>query len=163
MAMASLQDLYVHELRDLYNAEQQLTKALPKMAEAASSEELRQAFTEHLDQTNHQISRLEQIFEQLGTSAKGIKCEAMEGLISEGESMLRETEDPMLRDAALVAAAQRVEHYEIAGYGSARTHARHLGQDQAVKLLQETLDEEKEADAKLTKLAEPEINEQAVS
>jgi len=157
-----MDDLLLEELRDLYDAEKQLTKALPKMAKAATSEELRAAFEEHLQQTEGQVERLEQIFEQLGEKATGKKCAAMSGLIKEGEEVASETDDDSVRDAGLIAAAQKVEHYEISGYGSVRTHAQLLGHDQAVRLLQETLDEEKETDEKLNDLAESMINEEAM-
>src|SRR5581483_6942959 len=149
MKMKSLQDLFVDELRDLYSAENQLVKALPKMVKAASSPELQAAFQEHLEVTKGQVNRLEKIFEQLDTRAKGKKCMGMEGLIEEGKEIMEEDATPEVLDAALIGAAQRVEHYEIAGYGSARAHAERLGFDEAATLLQETLDEEAEADKKL--------------
>ena len=154
MQLETLQDLYVEELRDIYNAENQLVKALPKMAEGASSDELRQGFEEHLEQTKGHAERIEQIFEQLGEKVKGKKCKAMEGLVKEGAETLEEDMNEDVKDAALIAAAQRVEHYEIAGYGTARTYANLLGHDEAVSLLEQTLEEEKETDAKLTQLAE---------
>ncbi|MDY3556816.1 ferritin-like domain-containing protein [Gemmata sp. JC717] len=163
MALDSLHDLYVEELKDLYNAENQLLKALPRMAKAASSEELKAAFTEHLAVTQKQVERLEQIFEGLGVSPKGKKCKAMEGLIEEGKEIMQEDGDPSVIDAALIAAAQRVEHYEMAGYGCVRTFANLLGYGDAEALLQETLDEEGEADKKLTELAETVINVEAES
>jgi ferritin-like metal-binding protein YciE len=162
MKMESMQDLLVHELRDLYNAEQQIVKALPKMAKAATSDELKSAFTEHLEQTEVQIERLEQVFEKLDMAAKGKKCKAVEGLIEEGKEIISEKSDPAVKDAALIAAAQRVEHYEIAGYGCARTYARLLGQEDIAELLQQTLDEEGETDKKLTQIAESSINVEAV-
>jgi ferritin-like metal-binding protein YciE len=162
MKMESMQDLLVHELRDLYNAEQQIVKALPKMAKAASSEELKNAFTEHLQQTEVQIERLEEVFEKLDMAAKGKKCKAVEGLIEEGKEIISEKSDPAVKDAALIGAAQRVEHYEIAGYGCARTYARLLGQEDIAELLQQTLDEEGETDKKLTQIAESSINVEAV-
>jgi len=155
VAVESLNDLFVEQLRDLYDAENQLIKALPKMAKGANSEELRHGFEEHLEQTKGHAQRIEQIFEQLGEKARGKKCKAMEGLIKEGSETLEEdisNED--VKDAAIIAAAQRVEHYEIAGYGTARTFANLLGQQEAVSLLEQTLQEEKETDAKLTELAE---------
>ena len=161
MAVESLHDLYVEELRDLYNAENQLLKALPRMAKAASHEDLKAAFTEHLEVTRGQVERLERIFKDLGEKAKGKKCKAMEGLIEEGKELLEEDIDPMVLDAGLIAAAQRVEHYEMAGYGCVRTFARLLGYDKAADLLQETLDEEGEADETLTELAETIINVEA--
>ncbi|AWM41557.1 hypothetical protein GobsT_73830 [Gemmata obscuriglobus] len=163
MALDSLHDLYVEELKDLYNAENQLLKALPRMAKAASSGELKAAFTEHLTATQKQVERLEQIFEGLGVSPKGKKCKAMEGLIEEGKEVMQEDGDPSVIDAALIAAAQRVEHYEMAGYGCVRTFANLLGYGDAEALLQETLDEEGEADKKLTELAETVINVEAES
>lgn len=160
MSVGSLHDLYVDELKDLYNAENQLLKALPKMAKAASSDELRTAFEDHLEETRGQVRRLERIFKKLDTSPKGKKCKAMEGLVEEGKEVMEEAEPPVL-DAALIAAAQRVEHYEMAGYGCVRTFARLLGYDDAADLLQETLDEEGAADKKLTELAETIINVEA--
>jgi ferritin-like metal-binding protein YciE len=149
----SLQELYVDELRDLYDAENQLTKALPKMAEGATSDELREGFKEHLEQTRGHVQRLEQIFERLGEKPKGKKCKGMEGLIKEGSEVLDEDIEEDTHDAAIIGAAQRVEHYEIAGYGTARTHAELLGRDEDVELLEQTLEEEKETDEKLTQLA----------
>jgi ferritin-like metal-binding protein YciE len=157
----TMDDLLLDELRDLYDAEKQLTKALPKMAKASTSEELRAAFEEHLQQTQGHVERLDQIFEQLGHKSSGKKCAAMSGLIKEGEDVASDTDDDSVRDAGLIAAAQKVEHYEISGYGSVRAHAQMLGHDQAVRLLAETLDEEKETDQKLNDLAESMINEQA--
>lgn len=153
MAVASLQDLYVEELRDLYNAESQIAKALPKMAKVASNEELRAAFQEHLTVTEQQIERLEQIFETLGKSPKGKKCMGMEGLLAEGKEHMAEVKKGDTLDAALIGAAQKVEHYEIAGYGTARSFAETLGRQEDAQLLQETLDEEAETDDKLTEIA----------
>ena len=161
MPLDSLHNLYVDELKDLYNAENQLLKALPKMAKAATAPELKDAFTEHLEVTRKQVERLEQIFTELGVSPKGKKCKAMEGLIEEGKEIMEEDGDPSVIDAALIAAAQRVEHYEMAGYGCVRTFANLLGYEDAEALLQETLDEEGEADKKLTELAETVINVEA--
>ena len=162
MKLDSMRDLLIHELRDLYSAENQIIKALPKMAKAASSEELRQAFEEHLEQTKGQVERLDQIFESLEVSSRGPKCKAMEGLIEEGKELLEEEDvDEAVLDAALIAAAQRVEHYEIAGYGCARTFARLLGEEEAADLLQMTLDEEADTDKRLTDIAEN-INVEAV-
>jgi len=162
MSLASLYDLYVDELKDLYSAEGQLLKALPKMARAASAPALKAAFQEHLEVTRGQVERLEEVFEGLGVSPRGKKCKAMEGLIAEGEERLSaEDADPDVRDAALIAAAQRVEHYEIAGYGCVRTFAGLLGYEESAALLQKTLDEEAEADEKLTDLAETVINVKA--
>lgn len=158
----SLQDLYKMELADLYDAEQQIIKALPKMIDGATSEELKDALNEHLDVTKEQASRLEQIFEQMGEKPKREKCKGMQGVITEGSDLLEEIKDDDLRDAAIISAAQRVEHYEMAGYGTARTYAQLLGEDQAAKLLQQTLDEEKEADQKLTDLA-GELNAEAMN
>jgi ferritin-like metal-binding protein YciE len=156
----SLRELYVDELRDLYNAETQLTKALPKMAKASSSSELRQAFEEHLRQTSEQVSRLEQIFEMLGEKPTGKKCLGMEGLVKEGAETMKEDYEDAIMDAALIGAGQRVEHYEIAGYGTVREFAQLLGEDEHVSLLEQTLEEEKQTDEKLTQLAE-DINSQA--
>jgi ferritin-like metal-binding protein YciE len=153
MKLEGLQDLYIAELKDLYSAENQLVKALPKMAKAASSPELRAAFEEHLEETRGQVDRLGKVFKELSDSPKGKKCKAMEGLIEEGSEMMEEDAPPEVMDAALIAAAQRVEHYEIAGYGTVRTYAELLGFAKAAKLLQETLDEESAADTKLTELA----------
>jgi ferritin-like metal-binding protein YciE len=162
MKLETLEDLLIHELKDLYNAETQLLKALPKMAKAASNEELRDSFNEHAKVTEKQVERLEQIFDEMGKNPKGKKCQAMEGLIEEGQEVIKEKKmDPDVRDAALIAAAQRVEHYEIAGYGSARTFAGLVGNDRAKNLLQETLDEESETDRRLTELAESTINPRA--
>ena len=154
MKLESLHDLFIEQLKDLYSAETQLTKALPKMAKAASSEELRSAFEEHLEVTRQHLSRLEQVFQELGENPKGQKCKGMEGLIKEGEEAIEEDMEDAVRDAALIAAAQRVEHYEIAGYGTVRTYAKLLGHDQAADLLQQTLNEEGDADKALTGLAE---------
>lgn len=160
MPNGSLRQLYINELKDLYSAETQLTKALPKMAKAASNTELRQAFEEHLRQTSEHVSRLEEIFEMLEEKATGKKCLGMEGLVKEGtEAMEEEYEDAVL-DAAIIGAAQRVEHYEIAGYGTAREFAQLLGESEHVSLLEQTLEEEKQTDEKLTRLA-GEINPQA--
>lgn len=149
----SIEKLFVEELRDLYSAENQITKALPKMANAATSKELKQAFENHLRETEGQIERLEQICRILGTSPKGKTCEGMKGVIDEGNSMLKDAEQGSVRDAALISAAQRVEHYEMAAYGTVRTYAQQLGQSQCAKLLEETLEEEKAADHKLTSIA----------
>jgi ferritin-like metal-binding protein YciE len=157
---SSLQDLYVDELRDLYNAETQLVKALPKMAKAASNDQLREAFQEHLRQTSEHVSRLEQIFEQLGEKASGKKCLGMEGLVKEGSETMKEDYLEDVKDAAIIGAAQRVEHYEMAGYGTVRAFAELLGETEHVSLLEKTLEEEKQADEKLTELAE-EINPKA--
>jgi ferritin-like metal-binding protein YciE len=155
-----LQQLYIAELRDLYSAENQLTEALPKMAKSASHAQLQSAFQEHLQQTKGHIERLEMIFQNLGVQPGGKTCKAMKGIISEGEEMIKETEGGA-RDAGLISAAQRVEHYEIAGYGTVRTYANTLGHADAAKLLQSTLNEEAKTDEKLTKLAETVCNLEA--
>jgi ferritin-like metal-binding protein YciE len=162
MKMQFLRDLYIEQLQDLYNAENQLIKALPKMAKGATSEGLRDAIREHLEVTRSQASRLEEIFSKLEENPKGKKCKGMEGLVEEGAEVLEEDMEDEVRDAALIAAAQRVEHYEIAGYGTVRTYATLLGDDEAAQVLQEILDEEKQADTKLTSLAE-EINVDATA
>lgn len=153
MNMESLRDLYVEELKDLYSAENQILKALPKMIKAATSPELKAGFEEHLQQTRGQVGRLEKIFKQLDESPKGKKCKGMEGLLEEGKELMEEDAEPEVLDAGLIAAAQHVEHYEIAGYGCVRTYAELLGDKTAANLLQETLDEEKETDEKLTMIA----------
>ena len=159
--MESLEELLQEELKDIYNAEKQLTKALPKMAKKAGAAELKQAFAEHLAQTERQIERLEEVFEQLGMPARGKKCEAMENLIAEGEEMVAEIDDDDTRDAALIASAQKVEHYEIASYGTARTWANLLGKSEVAALLEETLEEEKQTDQNLTSIAESFVNAEA--
>jgi len=161
MKLESLHDLYVDELKDLYSAESQLMKALPKMARAANTPELRDAFEEHLEQTRMHAQRLEDIFGGLDTKPKGKKCVGMEGLIEESKELLQQEAENGVRDAGLIGAAQRVEHYEIAGYGTARTHAEQLGYTRAAELLQQTLDEEAAADEKLTHLATQFVNRQA--
>ena len=163
MKLESLQDLYVDELKDLYSAEHQLLKALPKMAKAASAPELAKAFTDHLEETKGQVERLDKIFKKLDVSPKGKTCKAMEGLLAEGKEVMAEDADPTVMDAALIASAQRVEHYEMAGYGCVRTFARLLGYGDEADLLQQTLNEEGSADKKLTKLAETVINAEAVA
>ena len=157
----SLDDLLLLEMDDLYDAEKQLCKALPQMAEAATSPALKQAFEEHFQQTQRQVSRLEQAFVDLGKPGGKQTCNAMKGLIKEGSDIIDATGSAEIKDAALISAAQRVEHYEIAGYGSARTFAQHLGHGNVVRLLQSTLDEEKETDSRLTQLAEANINVRA--
>jgi ferritin-like metal-binding protein YciE len=155
-------DLFEHELKDLYSAEKQLTKALPKMAKASTNEQLKEAFESHLEETEAQIKRLEKIFKQLDISFGRVeKCKAMEGLIEEGKEIMEEGLEPEVLDAALICAAQRVEHYEIAGYGCARTFAQQLGYGAIAELLQETLDEEGNADKKLTEIAEAVVNQEA--
>jgi ferritin-like metal-binding protein YciE len=151
---SSLTELFQDELRDLYDAENQIVKALPKMAEAASDEELASAFQQHLEVTKKQVKRLEKVFQQLGIKPQGKTCEGMQGLLKEGEKMMQEIEKSPVLDAALIGAAQKVEHYEISGYGTVRTMAEILGQSDAAELLEETLDEEKETDENLTELAE---------
>lgn len=162
MKMTTLGDLLAHEIKDLYSAEKQLAKALPKMAKAASTDELRQAFETHLEETEEHVNRLEQAFEKLELPARGHKCKAMEGLLAEGQEILEMEMEDSFRDAALIAAAQRVEHYEIAGYGCARTFAELLGHSDIAKLLQETLDEEKATDEKLTQIAMDTVNQEAM-
>jgi ferritin-like metal-binding protein YciE len=162
MKLDTLQQLYIDELRDLYNAENQLLKALPKMAKAASSEDLKDAFEKHLEQTKGHVERLEQVFEQLGEKPKGKTCRAMKGLIEEGSEILKEGGEQSVVDAGIIVAAQKVEHYEIAGYGSVRTFAHLLGQNKAAELLQATLDEESETNELLNRLAESIINPDAV-
>jgi ferritin-like metal-binding protein YciE len=159
--METLHDLYVEELKDLYSAEKQLLRALPKMAKKASHDQLRTAFEEHLEITKEQVSRLETIFDDLERSPRGKKCRGMEGLIEEGQEMMAEDAEPDVMDAALISAAQKVEHYEIAGYGTARTMAEQLGLSKHSRLLQQTLDEEGEADKKLTQIAEARVNIEA--
>ena len=163
MKLESLRELLVDELKDLYSAENQLVKALPKMAKAAASPELKAAFEEHLEETKGQVDRLVTIFEQLEGSPKGKKCKAMEGLVEEGSEFIDADGDDYVKDAALICAAQKVEHYEIASYGCARTFATLLGLDEVAELLQETLDEEGNADKKLTELAETVINVEAAT
>ena len=157
MKLSGLKELFLDELQDLYSAEQQLVKALPKMAKTASSEQLRSAFTDHLEQTRGHVNRLERIGEELEISLAGKKCKAMQGLIKEGKEAIDSDGDDNIIDLALVAAAQRVEHYEISAYGSARALAEQLGNSSAVQLLQETLDEESAADKKLTNIAEHDL------
>ena len=160
MKMEDLKDLFIDELKDLYSAENQITKALPKMAKAATSPDLRKGFELHLEQTHGQIARLERIFEELGESPKGKKCHGMEGLLEEGKELMGEDAEPEVMDAGLISAAQRVEHYEIAGYGTVKTYAKLLGMAKAADLLEQTLNEEKETDTKLTGLS-GKINVQA--
>ena len=160
MQHEALRDLYIDELRDIYSAETQLVKALPKMAKAATSDELRSGFEEHLEQTRGHVSRLEQIFEDLDEKPSGKKCAGMEGLVKEGGEMIKNEFEGEVKDAGLIGAAQRVEHYEIAAYGTVRAFAELLGDRNAVDLLSQTLEEEKETDKKLTQLAS-EINVEA--
>jgi ferritin-like metal-binding protein YciE len=159
--MGTLHEAFVEELRDTYDAEKQLTKALPKMVKAASSPELRDAFETHLEETRQQIERLDQVFASIEEKARGKHCEGMAGIIQEAQSMMQEEFDDATADATLIASAQRVEHYEMAAYGTLVAWARAMGHDDAADLLQETLDEEKAADEKLNSLAEGGINEQA--
>lgn len=154
MPNESVRQLYIDELRDLYNAETQLVKALPKMAKASSNDELREAFEEHLRQTSEHVSRLEQIFEMLDEKPTGKKCLGMEGLVKEAAETMKEDYEDSVMDAGIIGAAQRVEHYEIAGYGTVRTLAELMGEDEHVSLLEQTLEEEKQTDQKLTELAE---------
>jgi ferritin-like metal-binding protein YciE len=156
-----VEDLLVEQLQDIYDAEGQIIEALPEMASAASSKELKEAFKEHLNVTKKQKDRLEQVFKELGKQPKKHKCHGMEGLVKEGKELLKEDVESNVLDAGLIAAAQKVEHYEIASYGTVRTFARELGFDKAAELLQETLDEESETNEKLTKLAERSINQEA--
>ena len=160
MQKGSLRELYVNELKDLYSAETQLTKALPKMAKAASNAQLRETFEEHLRQTSEHVSRLERIFEMLGDKPTGKKCVGMHGLVKEGAQYMQEGYEGAVMDAAIIATAQRVEHYEIACYGTTREFARVLGENEHISLLEQTLEEEKQTDKKLTQLAQ-EINPEA--
>jgi ferritin-like metal-binding protein YciE len=161
MKTESLRALYVTELKDLYDGEKQILGALPKMAQNASDPQLRAAFEEHLQQTRAQVARLETIFQRLGQSPGGKKCTGIAGIISEGEELIKQKPDPDVLDAGLIGGAQKVEHYEIAGYGTVRTFARMLGDNEAANLLQQTLDEEGQTDKKLTQLAERGINREA--
>jgi len=163
MALESLQDLYLEQLKDLHSAERQIIEALPKMIEQTTHPELRRGFEMHLEQTKEQLRRLEQIGQRAGQKLTGHKCKGMEGLIEEGEELMEKRADSDVLDAALIAAAQRVEHYEMAGYGCARTYARLLGLEDDAKLLQKTLDEEGDTDHKLTDLAESVINIEALT
>jgi len=162
MKLDTLQKLYTNELRDLYNAENQLLKALPKMAKAASSKELKNAFQKHLDQTKSHVERLEQVFEELGEKPKGKTCHGMKGLIEEGSEILEEDGEESVLDAGIIVAAQKVEHYEIASYGSVRTFAELLGKQKSAELLQATLDEESETNEALNQLAEGIVNPEAL-
>jgi ferritin-like metal-binding protein YciE len=161
MKFNSLHEVLTDYVRDLYNAESQLVKALPKMAKAASSPDLRAALQKHLEQTRRQVERLDRVCEDLGIRPKGKTCHAMKGLIEEGQEVISSTGDPAAKDAALIGAAQKVEHYEIAAYGTARTFARVLGEMAAADLLRQTLDEEKATDERLTALAESGLNREA--
>jgi ferritin-like metal-binding protein YciE len=161
MEMESLRDLYIDELKDLWSAENQILKALPKMTRAATHPQLKRAFMKHERQTQQHVKRLERICRALDVQPKGKKCEGMEGVIQEGTDLIKERPDPEVLDAGLIAAAQHVEHYEIAGYGCVRTYARLLGYEEQADLLQKTLDEEKDTDELLTELAESSINLEA--
>jgi ferritin-like metal-binding protein YciE len=161
MEIDSLRELYVDELKDLYSAEKQILQALPKIVKKATDAKLKQAFQEHLEVTQQQLERLDAIFEEIGKSPRGKKCKAMEGLVEEGKEVMQEEMTPEVMDAALIAAAQRIEHYEMAGYGTVRTYAQLLGEPKQAKLLQQTLDEEGKADKTLTQLAESSINVEA--
>ena len=162
MKLDTLKTLYINELKDLYNAEGQLLKALPKMAKAAASDELQEAFEKHLEQTKAHVDRLEEVFEDIGEKPKGKTCKAMKGLIEEGSEILKEDGEESVIDAGIIVAAQKVEHYEIASYGSVRTFAQLLGKDRSADLLQRTLDEESEANEVLNKLAEDIVNPEAL-
>ena len=162
MKIETMEDLFLEQVEDLYDAERRLVKALPKMAEASTSQSLRQAFESHLLESEGHVSRLENIFRTLGQDPKAQTCDAMKGLVSEGEDLIGDIERSSLRDAGIIAAANRVEHYEIAAYGSARTFAQILGLNEAVSLLEQTLQEEKNADRKLTQIAESMVNDEAL-
>jgi ferritin-like metal-binding protein YciE len=159
--MRTLEDMYTDLLKDLYSAEKQLVKALPKMAKAAQSSDLQRAFQDHLRQTEGHVQRIERIFDDLGGSPRGKKCVGMEGLIAEGSELMKEDAEPDVLDAGLIAAAQKVEHYEIASYGTVRSWAQQMGYDSAARLLQQTLDEESAANEKLTQIAESHVNMEA--
>jgi ferritin-like metal-binding protein YciE len=163
MSLDSLQQLFIEELKDIYSAEKQILTALPRMAKAADSDDLREAFTNHLKETEGQVRRLDQIFRELGSSPRGKKCKGMEGLLAEGKEIMGEEGEPPVVDVALIAAAQRVEHYEIAAYGCLRTYAQMLGYAEAAELLQETLEEEEKADETLTKVGEQGVNPAAAA
>ncbi|PIQ20174.1 MAG: hypothetical protein COW65_16565 [Cytophagales bacterium CG18_big_fil_WC_8_21_14_2_50_42_9] len=161
MELKTLNDLLIHQLKDLYGAEQQLLKAMPKMQKEATSEQLKAAFTQHMNETQNQVTRLEKVFQSLGLEPEAEKCKAMEGLLKEAEDFISQDADKEVMDAGLIASAQRVEHYEIAGYGTACTYAKFLGHTQAYELLKETLSEEKQTDEKLTTIAEGSVNMKA--
>jgi len=163
MSLDSLDKLFLEELKDVYNAEKQIVRALPRMAKAAESRELQQAFTQHLKETQGHVERLEQIFQGLDLTARGKKCKGMEGLLEEGKEILEQEGEGAVIDAALISAAQRVEHYEMAAYGCLRTYAQLLGYSDAEKLLQQTLNEEEAADQKLTQIGEGGVNQAAVA
>ncbi|MFC6999547.1 YciE/YciF ferroxidase family protein [Rufibacter roseus] len=161
MKLTSLNDLFIHQMRDLYNAEQQLLKAMPDMMEKVSNKNLASVMKDHMKETENQVKRLEQCFEILGVSGKGEKCKAMEGIIKEAKEFMEHDADQEVMDAGIIACAQRLEHYEIAGYGTACTYAKFLGHDEVLNLLQEILSEEKKADEKLTFVAESAVNKKA--
>jgi ferritin-like metal-binding protein YciE len=163
MSLDSLDKLFLEELKDIYNAEKQILRALPRMAKAAESPQLQQAFTKHLQETEGQVQRLERVFQALGQSVRGKTCKGMQGLLEEGKEVLEKEGEPPVIDAALIASAQRVEHYEIAVYGCLRTYAQLLGYSEAEQLLQQTLQEEEATDKKLTQLGESGINEAAAA
>ncbi|MCP8937274.1 ferritin-like domain-containing protein [Alsobacter sp. SYSU M60028] len=162
MAVKTMQDLFVHTLGDIYYAENQILKALPKMVEKAQSEELKEAFQQHLEETREQVQRLEKVFAIVKQPVKGERCDAIEGIIKEAESLIQEIEDDEVRDAGMLAAAQAVEHYEISRYGTLIAWAEELEMDDAIDLLEQTLDEEKNADRLLTEIAEGDVNEDAM-
>jgi ferritin-like metal-binding protein YciE len=161
MALSTLHDLFVHTLGDIYYAENQILKALPKMAEKAHSSDLKEAFQQHLEETRGQVQRLEQVFQMLKQPAKGERCDAIEGIIKEADTLISEIDDDSVRDAGMLAAAQAVEHYEISRYGTLIAWAEQLDMDDAIDLLEQTLEEEKNADHLLTEIAEGDVNEEA--
>ena len=163
MTVKSMEDLFLHTLKDIYHGEKQILRALPKMAKMASSQELKQAFEQHREETLGQVERLEQVFEKLGKRARGEPCEAIEGLVEEGKEIMEEVQDPEVLDAGLIAAAQAVEHYEIARYGTLAAWAKQLGQNEIAELLSQTLAEEKKTDELLNRLAEGRINKRAAA
>jgi ferritin-like metal-binding protein YciE len=163
MTIDTLQDLMVHELRDLYSAEKQITKALPKLIKQVGNASLRAALTSHLEETKTQVTRLEEAFDLIGVSSRGPTCKGMEGILEEGSEAVEKIEDPDVRDAAIISGAQRVEHYEMSSYGTARAFAEKLGLDEIASLLTETLEEEATANEKLTSIAESDVNEEAMS
>jgi ferritin-like metal-binding protein YciE len=163
MSLDSLEKLFLQELKDVYNAEKQILRALPRMIKAAESSELQQAFSKHLKETEGQVQRLERVFQELGQSVRGKTCKGMQGLLEEGKEVMEKDGEGAVIDAALIASAQKVEHYEIAAYGCLRTYAQLLGLSQAEQLLQQTLDEEEATDEKLTELGETGINEAAAA
>jgi ferritin-like metal-binding protein YciE len=160
-AMKSMEDLFLHTLKDIYHAEKLVLRVMPKMMKQASSPELKQAFEKHHTETEKQIERLDQVFEECNSAARGVRCEAMDGILAEAKDMMEEVEDPEVRDAGLVAAAQSIEHYEISRYGTLAAWAQQLGMKNAPKLLQQTLEEEKKADRFLSELALKKINQKA--